>query len=125
VPKVYQNLSGTTKDSFKIGKNGPEIIRGYGEPEVEATNGSLYVDQTDGELYQYKKDEWVLLSKDYASFHYLSLLAQHETIQHIATLMCQAKEKSQFPWKVTLTLFGLFAAFAIPGVILIWLFFPD
>lgn len=45
---VYTNHSGTTKESFSIGKRGVHLIRGFGSPteHVDGPPGSLYL-QTD------------------------------------------------------------------------------
>jgi hypothetical protein len=43
--KIFTNHSGTTQDTFSIGKRGVELIRGYGSPHqhhAHATVGSLY-----------------------------------------------------------------------------------
>ncbi len=104
MPKIYQNLSGTTKNSFRIGKRGPEIIRGYGHPddfeELEddplLPDSSMYMDQHNGDIYIKKNRVWVLLNKDYDTYNYFTFLAQQETIRDVIDIVyAEKREKSQ------------------------------
>ncbi len=132
MPKIYQNLSGTMKSAFKIGKHGPQIIRGYGNPndhdfEEIPLLGSLYLDQLSGDIYHLTIRGWELLNKDYSTYNYFTMLAMQETIREVYAIANPPKPEGMNPeTKLAIALFVLgFIAFLAVGITLILFLVPE
>ncbi len=85
--KIYTNHSGTTQESFRIGKRGVDLIRGVGPPDesTPGAQGSLYF-QTDIGIVYVKSlgGEWQALATQQSM--QLSMVMLAETIERCVKL---------------------------------------